>query len=149
MRRDAFSLFEVTLVSVLLAACAMAVGILAPLGATQSISAAAESRMLVAALRSARQTAVASGLPTRVRFVGSRNVPSGYVIEQLHGGHFDAMHEQQSISELPLMQCSAMEITFLPTGSADHALDVRLGNGRQQHQVNVVPANGLVRYVKG
>ncbi len=130
MRRHAFSLFEVTLVTVLLAACAMSVGMLAPLGATQSVSAAAESRMLVAALRSARQTAVASGLPTRVRFIGDSNVPRAYVIEQFRDGRFEVVHDQQSISELPLMRCSAMEVTFQPTGSADHALDVTLGNSR-------------------
>lgn len=147
-RRSGFSLIEVLVVVALLAVVAVGAEMLAPLSATRSMQAGSESRKLMAALRMTRQTALASQTPVRLRFLGSPQSITGYVVEQQSGAAFIAMMPAESLSALPTMTSNAISILFAPTGTADVSLIVTLGNGRQNHQVSVVAGTGLVRYVK-
>jgi prepilin-type N-terminal cleavage/methylation domain-containing protein len=147
-QRTGFSLIEVMVVVVVLSVVAIASQMLAPMSASRSVQAASESRKLVAALRMARQTAVSNQTPVRLRVLGSPRAITGYVIEQQSGGAFIPISPQETLASLPTMTSNAASILFAPTGSSDVSLAVTLGNGRQTHQVSVVAATGLVRYVR-
>lgn len=147
-QRTGFSLIEVMVVVVVLASVALASQMLAPISASRSMQAASESRKLAAALRTARQTAVSNQVPVRLRVLGSARAMTGYVIEQQTGGAFIPIAPQETLAGLPTMTSNAASILFAPTGSSDVSLAVTFGTGRQTHQVSVVAATGLVRYVR-
>ena len=147
-RRKGFSLVEVMVVVVVLAIAAVGSQMLAPMSATRSMQAASESRKLMAALRMTRQTALASQSPVRLRLLGSPRSITGYVIEQQSGGRFNPITPDELLSGLPTVTSNAASVLFAPTGAADVSLAVTLGTDMQTHQVSVVAATGLVRYVK-
>lgn len=146
--RTGFSFIEVIAVVVVLAVAALASQMLAPISAIRSTQAATESRKLVSALRMARQTAIASQTPVRIRFLGGSRAFSGYVVEQQSGGAFIPLAPEELLSGLPTTTSNAASIVFAPTGTANVSLAVTLGTGRQNHQVSVVAATGLVSYVR-
>jgi prepilin-type N-terminal cleavage/methylation domain-containing protein len=147
-QRTGFSLIEVMVVLVVLAVVGLASQMLAPISASRSVQAATESRKLVAALRMARQTAVSNQTPVRLRVLGSTRAMTGYVIEQQLGGAFVPITSQEPLSGLPTMTSNAASILFAPTGSSDVSLVATFNTGRQTHEVSVVAATGLVRYVR-
>jgi len=147
-QRTGFSLIEVMVVVVILAVAALASQMLAPISATRSMQAATESRKLMSALRMARQTAVSSQTPVRLRVLGSTRAITGYVIEQQSGGTFVAIAPEELLTGLPTMTSNAASVLFAPTGSSDVSIAVTLGTGRQTHQVSVLAATGLIRYVR-
>ena len=112
------------------------------------MQAASESRKLMTALRMTRQTALTNQTPVRLRLLGSQKAITGYAIEQQSGGKFVAIAPDELLSGLPTMTSNASSILFAPTGTADVSLAVTLGTGSQTHQVSVVAATGLVRYVR-
>ncbi len=103
----------------------------------------------MATLRTARQSAIASGIITRVRFQQSNGQLTSYVIERDGGaGNYLAISPIHAVAALPLRSSNASEVLFQPTGSASQSLRVEFGNGRQKHEVTLATANGMVRYAK-
>ena len=142
-------MIEVMAVLVILAATALAANMLAPLNATRSLDSAAEARKLVAALRSARQSAITGGTPVQLRFQEQGGLIVNYTLERdSGGGKFVSIMPASSVAPIPVRSTNAPSIIFQPTGAANNSILVAFGNGKQRHEVTVVSGTGMVRYAK-
>jgi prepilin-type N-terminal cleavage/methylation domain-containing protein len=148
MRRRAYSLLEVLLAVVILSVSAASLQFMAPMNAVGSAQASSDSRKLVAALRLCRSSAIANQADVRLRFLGSTQSITGFVVEQQVGGSFVPIAANESIGSLPVSITNTGSIIFRPNGASDVSLDVTLGTSRQRHRITVATANGQIRYVK-
>jgi Tfp pilus assembly protein FimT len=135
-------------VVVVLAMAAVGSQMLAPSRAARSMEASGESRKLIAALRSARSTAIARQTPVRVRLLGTAQQVTGYVIEQQVGSVYTAVAPNENFDTLASATTNQLNVQFAPTGTANNSLRLVLSNGRQTHTIQVLSATGQVTYVR-
>lgn len=147
-KRNGFSLIEVMAVTVVLAVAAIATQMLAPMNSVRSMEATTESRKLIAALRMARMTAIHRQVPVQVRFLGAIGRISGYVLEEQNGGSFVSLAPNENLVMHATASSNAMSIVFAPNGTADRALQLTIGTGRQNHTITVASGTGMVSYVR-
>ena len=138
--RNGFTLLEVTLAMIALAAAAVSMKMLMPVHESQTTQASVESRKLISALRMARQIAIARQTQVRMRLLGNQSQTTGFVVESMANGSYTPV-----LQESVLATSNASAVVFSPTGSADTALRVSVGSGTQVRQIQVIAGSGMVR----
>lgn len=147
--RAGFSMIEVMAVLVILSATALAANMLAPLNATRSLDSAAEARKLVAALRSARQSAITGGTPVQC-FQEQGGLIVNYTLERDSGGGQICLEScrhralLQFRSDQPMLRVLSFSQQVPPTTPSWLLLETE----KQRHEVTVVSGTGMVRYAK-
>ena len=139
-KKNGFTLLEVMLGMIVLAVAALSMQMLMPKREAQSMQSVAESRKLIAALKMARQIAIARQTTSRFRFLGNPRQTTGFVVESMNNGSYIPVLEENIVAS-----SSAAAIVFSPTGVADTALTINVGTGNQIRQIAVIAGSGMVR----
>ncbi len=142
-RRSAFTLIELMSVLVVLGVMAAAIGSMRmspKLGERQRVK--QEAQYVIAALRSARTTAIANGV--RVRIDWHQNGSLSGFVTNVEGA--DKEHQPQ-VHEFPpgmKSEWSSRSVTFTPDGSTDTSLSIVLTRPEATSVIELLSASGQV-----